>query len=175
MSHLFGNIFGAFTHVDAVILTTVVIWAVLNYLNLLPDIASVQKLIGIMNDRGGNLVQLLFLTIYFFKWSVWFFIYSMNKVENGNLTKDDTIMIMAITFVTGTAFGGAWGAFLKTMTGTDSQTRHADIPPTPQPMTADHGASVVVNNAVVPKTAEREEIPAAPAPAVPPPVQRTHI
>lgn len=120
------NVFGSFTHTDAVLLTIFGMWLILKWGNWLPETEGVRKVVNLLNDRGGNLAQLLFLTVYFFKWAMWLFIFTMQQVSAGKFDKTDAIILQALTFVTGTAFGGAWGAYLKTMTGSDSSSRASD-------------------------------------------------
>lgn len=87
------------------------------WFNRLPSIESLEKLMDIINTRGGNICLLLAGTILGCGASLRLFYYIIQLSVDGKIQQDNVFGIMSLTFVTGTVTGGFQGALLKTMTG----------------------------------------------------------
>ena len=105
-----------------------ILWVVMQWYGKLPSVDSVQKFVAVVNSRGGNIVILCVAGLYFFKYSMYLFMDLLSMVRNKTISEDNAFALMAIQFVTTSAFGGAMGALLKTMTGESSSARKGDIP-----------------------------------------------
>ena len=103
----------------------VLVYMALAFGNRLPSIDTFQKFVSVLNSRGGNILILAVFSLYFFRGAM-HLVYHLLAMQQDVITKQDSIVMTAMGFVTGTAFGGAWGAMLKSMTGSESQTRAAD-------------------------------------------------
>jgi hypothetical protein len=92
------------------------IYLLLTFANKLPSMASFKDFTDTINSAGGHII---ILTLF----SAWFFVASMRLIfhimamPEELITKQNAIIMAGVGFVTGTAFGGAWGALLKTMSG----------------------------------------------------------
>jgi hypothetical protein len=106
----------------------VLVWVVMQWNKRLPSTDSIQKFVAVINSRGGNIVILSIASIYFFRYSMYLFLHLLFMVQNKTITEDNAFGLMAIQFVTTSAFGGAMGALLKTMTGESSTARASDNP-----------------------------------------------
>lgn len=129
-----------------------VLWAVLQWNNKLPSTKSIQELMSTLNSRGGNIMILTFLSWAFFKVGMALFYNILDRIADGRITPDNAVVATSIAFVTGTAFGGAFGALLKTMTGESSKGRVEDYAPPQHPV--------------------EEPVPVEPAPVVEPETQQ---
>jgi hypothetical protein len=103
-----------------------IIWMIMQWNDKLPSIKSIQHFVSIINSRGGNILILGVATLYFFKYSMYIFMDLLNMVKDKTITQDNAFALMAIQFITTSAFGGAMGALLKTMTGESSTARSTD-------------------------------------------------
>jgi hypothetical protein len=100
----------------------------------LPELHSLRTIVGMLNDRGGNILVLVLLSTWFFSTAVQMFYWALNKMSAKTLLPENAILLMGFQFVCGVAFGGAFGALLKSMTGSDSSSRTVDLrPPTLAP------------------------------------------
>lgn len=102
------------------------LWAFMQYHDKLPSVESIGKMVAIINSRGGNIAVLAGGSIYFFKYSMYLFFMLLGMVKDKTITQDNAFALMAIQFITTSAFGGAMGALLKTMTGESSSQRASD-------------------------------------------------
>ena len=118
-------------------LSVLVTYLVLTWLEKLPPVSSVQALVAQANSRGGNIIVLGTLSMVFFHSSMKLFYNLMDRLQDGKITPDNAVALTAISFVSGTAFGGAFGALLKTMTGENSSSRAEDRKPEPKKQTSD--------------------------------------
>lgn len=111
------------------------------FLKRFPDALRLRSLIAILDDRGGNILVLMLMSGWFFSASLRLFYFAFTLMAQKNLSADNAILLMALQFVTGAAFGGAFGAMLKTMHGnafdananTTSTTTTTPTPKTPAP------------------------------------------
>jgi len=111
-------------YIGAVLL--VVVWMALLYTKRQPEVSSMREFVGLLNSRGGVILVLMGLAVYFFRTGIELFYFILSQLRDGKLTEQNAIALMALQFVTGTAFGGAFGALLSVMTGGDSRSRAVD-------------------------------------------------
>lgn len=93
------------------------LWVFMQWHGRLPSTDSIQEFITMLNSRGGNILVLTCLSMYFFKYAVYLFFHLLQLTREGKITPDNAFALMAVQFLTTTAFGGFSGALLKTMTG----------------------------------------------------------
>ena len=96
-----------------------------------PNVNSVRLFSEMLNSRGGNILLLAGLTVYFFHHALKLFYVILQQVQAGTLKENNAVALMGIQFVTTTAFGGFSGSLLTMMQG-DSRKgfRGTDLPPT---------------------------------------------
>jgi hypothetical protein len=90
---------------------------VLLYTKRMPSVEHMKEFATILNSKGGNIFVLMVMSLWFFILGMRFFYYSLGLIVQGKLTPDNAVLLMGVTFITGSAFGGFSGALLKTMTG----------------------------------------------------------
>ncbi len=105
------------THFDVVSLLIFLGYCVLAVLAKLPSVEAIRKLVSTLDDRGGNILVLLALTGWFFATARGLFYHAIGLISNGKIDAKDAVLMFGLTFVTGSAFGGAFAALLKTLTG----------------------------------------------------------
>lgn len=113
------------------------LFVVLLWHGKLPSVESIQGLATISATKGGNIIILMVMAFSFFFAGMRLIYYCLGLSVDGKITVDNAVMMLAISFVTGTAFGNVMGALLKTMTGenvkmgdTVSSTLTVTTPPT---------------------------------------------
>lgn len=112
-------------------------WAFMQWHGKLPSTDSIQALATISATKGGNIIILLVMSLAFFYSGLRLIYYCLGQSIDGKVATDNAVMMLAITFVTGTAFGATLGALLKTMTGenvkgdTSSLTLTKEVTPAP--------------------------------------------
>jgi hypothetical protein len=148
---LFGNVDTRDMIVLVVVFLTLVVLAVMRRL---PEPWMVKHYLSAINDRGGNIVVLALMSAWFFSISVRIFYYSFELLSQKKLEADNAILLMAVQFVTSSAFGSSFGALLKTMTGSDSSARGTDGSP------GTRSTTTTVTSASTPPS------PVAPLPAI---------
>lgn len=102
-----------------VLIGAVIVYLVLAYRRLLPSVDSLQSLATVANTKGGNILVLLFLTLVFFFTGIGLIYWSLNRMVEGKLSADNAVLMMGLSFVLGTAFGGSFSSMLKVMSGED--------------------------------------------------------
>lgn len=126
------------TRFDIFFIICILVWVVLKWNDLLPEIENVQKVVDLVNHRSGFLLVLLSVSVYYFNWSIKLFFVAIDLIHKGQDTQG--IVTLMINYVTGQAFGGAWGAFLASATGTNPTAPPGEkplIPPSaPTPVSA---------------------------------------
>lgn len=122
-----------------------------------PSMSSMREFVNLTNTRGGNIVILGGFSVWFFSASMRLFYHAFAMIAGKSLTPDDAILLMGLQFVTGAGFGGAFGSMLKTMTGSDGQSRATDL-------NGDSSKSTTTTTSV-----SATATPAAPNPPAPPP------
>jgi hypothetical protein len=148
---LFGNI----NNRDLIVLLFIfATFVALAYLRRLPEPWVIKHYFSALNDRGGNILVLVLMSAWFFSVSVRIFYYAFELLSKKQLDPDNAILLMAVQFVTSSAFGGSFGALLKTMTGSDSNARGTDGTP------GSRSTTTTVTSASTPPS------PIAPLPAI---------
>ncbi len=115
-----GEAFYVFNHWDyGMCLIFVLILVVMIWNNKLPAVSSVRDFVNIWNSRGGNILMLIYLTVYALRVSMRLIYHFVDLISEGKLDEKSAIMMVAVSFVTGSVFGLFSGALIKTMTGTE--------------------------------------------------------
>jgi hypothetical protein len=102
-------------------------WVYLKKKDLAPKADSVRDFIGILDSRGGLIFILSAGSFLTFTAAMRLFYFIFAGVESGKLDEKSAVGLMAVNFVTGTAFGGCFGAMLALMKGGDGP----KVPPAP--------------------------------------------
>jgi hypothetical protein len=133
--------FSAVTRIDiwlAVVITLIVllIWKT----GLRFSVAGVQELVTVLNTKGGIIMVLGSLSLFFFIATIWVFYTILQDIKAGALREDNAVALLALQFCMNSAFSLCLGAMLKTMTGeaptntsitssvSSSTTPHATVP-----------------------------------------------
>ena len=105
-----------------------------------PTVDSIHTLVEMANSKGGIILILWITSMGFFMAGVRMVYWAVGEQIDGKLTVDNALIVACFSFITGSAFGGSFGAMIKTMTGetvqpgttskTETNTPPA-IPPTP--------------------------------------------
>ena len=115
-----GESFYVFNHWDyGMVLIFVLILCVMIWYNKLPPVSSLRDFVNIWNSRGGNILMLIYLTVYALRVSMRLIYHFVDLISEGKLDEKSAIMMVAVSFVTGSVFGLFSGALIKTMTGTE--------------------------------------------------------
>jgi hypothetical protein len=104
------------------------IYLLLTFANKLPSMASFKDFADTINSAGGHIIILTLFSAWFFVAAMRFFFHIL-AMPGDTITKENALVMIGVTFVTGTAFGGAWGALLKTMSGVKAN----GVAPSPTP------------------------------------------
>lgn len=99
---------------------------VMQWYRKLPSVDSIQELASVVNSRGGNIMVLGIFSFVFFMSALRFTYWFMEKATTGKISAQDTLGLAAFTWVTGTAFGGAFTSMVKAMTGENTKARASD-------------------------------------------------
>lgn len=150
------------------IVGAMIAYTVLAYRHALPAVSSVQELANVVNTKGGNILVLVALTMLFFFTGVGMVYWMLDRIQEGKLSVDNAVLMMGLSWVTGTAFGGAFSAMLKVMSGenpippagttTTSTTSVATVPTTSK-AEVEKAIAAAVN--VAPVSTELKAIPKA--------------
>jgi hypothetical protein len=100
-----------------VFVTLLLVVLILIFRNKVPSVSVIREFVEIANTRGGGIILLSFFTWIFFR-SAMLFIYHILSMANQTGTtvdKAQAVVTAGLGFVTGSSFGGAFGALLKTM------------------------------------------------------------
>ena len=109
---------GQFLKPETVILIfSLIAIAVFIWFKKYPPMEDIASLSNVLNSRGGNILVLIILSILFFQVGMKFMYYLMDLIVQNKLSPDNAMAMLGIQWCTGAAFGGAFGALLKTMTG----------------------------------------------------------
>jgi len=100
-----------------------VILLLLIFSDRIPSIGTIREFVEIINTRGGNIMLLAFFVWIFFRSAMLFIYHVMALAEMpGPVDKAQAVITSGLGFVTGSAFGGAFGALLKTMNPSQVET-----------------------------------------------------
>jgi uncharacterized membrane protein len=101
-----------------------------------PSRETIHYVVELANTKGGSIMILGCMSMFFFIIGIRLVYWSANMEIDHKLESDNAMVLSAMQWITGSAFGGAFGAMIKTMTG-DDPSRKATItvesPETPQP------------------------------------------
>lgn len=97
------------------------------------SMAAFKDFTDTINTAGGHIVLLSLFSGWFFVTAMRFFLHVLGLPDEV-ITKHDAIIMTGVGFLTGTAFGGAWGALIKTMSG--GKANGGGPPPGPDTLTA---------------------------------------
>jgi hypothetical protein len=112
-----GEEWFTFNWVDyAIFALTVATYLILVFRNKLPGMPAFKDFTDTINTAGGHILILTLFSLYFFRTTMRFFLHVLG-LPDVVVTKQNAVIMTGIAFLTGTAFGGAWSALLKTMTG----------------------------------------------------------
>lgn len=93
----------------------------------LPSIHSFRILLTSVNSKGGNILLLFALSVFFFVTGIKFVYWTIERMLEGKLTADNAIVAQGFNWISGAAFGMVLSAGLKAMTGDGGQNRSTDI------------------------------------------------
>lgn len=99
-----------------IVVLAAIIYLLLVFSNKLPSMASFKDFTDTINSSGGHIIILTLFCAWFFVAAMRFFFHVLS-MPGDTITKENALIMLGVTFVTGTAFGGAWSALLKTMSG----------------------------------------------------------
>lgn len=104
----------------------VTLWAFMQWNHKLPTVQSVQDLATAVNSRGGNILVLGGFSLFFFVAALRFTYWVISRESDGKVTVESSVAMAAFTWMTGSAFGGAFTSMVKAMTGESSKARSSD-------------------------------------------------
>lgn len=97
-----------------------VIYAILAWKRVLPSVESIRQFAAVLDSKGGNVIILSAFSIIFFASAMRLVYYLLENTKDGKIDVSNAIIMSALQFVTGGAFGGAFASLLKTLTGQES-------------------------------------------------------
>lgn len=118
------------------------VWVGLQLANRLPTVQGVKHLISTLNDRGGNILVLFVMSMIFFYEGLRLIYYAVSMIKGGQIDSTNAIILQGLQWITGAAFGGAFGAMLKTMNPANERSMQSRVdldpnnPPVPVPVPA---------------------------------------
>lgn len=126
-----GESLYTFSNADrGILLAIIAVWLLLVWFKRAPSADSWRAFVNVFDSKGGNILILLAGTIYSFRAAMRLFYHAIELAVEGKLDKENTILMMGLTFVCGTVFGQFSGALMKTMHGSDPpQTTTASATP----------------------------------------------
>jgi len=134
-------------------------WLLLLYTRRAPSIDSIRQFVNLFNSRGGNIIVLLWCTLYSFRVAMRLFYHLIELIVAGKLDEKSGVVQVSIAFATATVFGMFAGALVKTMTG------HEGEYTSPPPGSSDNGNAATI---AAPALAAPDAAPPAPvAPGIP--------
>lgn len=140
----------------------ILLWAFMQWNGKLPTTESIQALATITATKGGNIIILVIMAMAFFFAGMRLIYYCLSLSIDGKLSTDNAVMMLAITFVTGTAFGATLGALLKTMTGENVKGDTSSLTVSRENTPPGPAADLVIPEALIPAA---QNAVAAPVPA----------
>lgn len=99
------------------LIVVIVAYGILAKAKLLPSVDALQEFASMLNSKGGNILVLAGLSLLFFETAVHMTYWCLDRMNEGKLTVDNAVMMMGLTFITGSCFGGAFSSMLKVMSG----------------------------------------------------------
>lgn len=99
------------------VFTILSIFTVMWWCRRFPSVDTVQQLATIINSRGGNILWLGIFSMVFFFTALRYTYWVLNRIVDGKIDATNAIVLAGFTFITGSAFGGAFTSMVKAMTG----------------------------------------------------------
>lgn len=106
----------------------VVLWAIMQWHGKLPSPQAFQDIASVVNSRGGNIIVLGAFSVLFFWTSIRFVYWVLQKQIDGKVSTELALGTAAFSWLTGSAFGGAFTSMVKAMTGESARARASDVP-----------------------------------------------
>jgi uncharacterized membrane protein len=82
-----------------------------------PSKEAMHDTIEMLNTKGGIILLLWVTSLVFFFVGIRMVYWGVNMMIENKLSSDNALILSAFNWITGAAFGGAFGAMIKTMTG----------------------------------------------------------
>jgi hypothetical protein len=124
-------------------LLVLLVYLVLVFTKNAPPIDSIRHFADIMADRGGVILILTVMSLFFFEQSMRLFYVVIDLVSTKQLESQNAIALMAIQFASNSAFGMSFGALLTTMkANAPPASMNAADPAAPGAPAADIGAAL---------------------------------
>lgn len=110
----------AFARFDFYLIWTVIIclYAAGAWKDKLPSTNAIYSLVAMIDTKGGNILILGALALYFFHRTEQMYYAVMTLAQSGKITSDNGVALNGLLFCNG-AFSGVSGALLKVMSGTE--------------------------------------------------------
>jgi len=105
-----------YTGVGAIFLVLIV-YLILALTKTAPTIDTIRQFADIISDRGGVILVLSLMSLFFFVQSMRLFYVLLDLIAHKELDVQNAVALMAIQFACNSAFGMSFGAMLKTMNG----------------------------------------------------------
>jgi hypothetical protein len=105
----------------------ILLLAIMQWAKKLPTTSELQDLAAIINSRGGNITVLAGFSILFFVSSIRFSYWIISQARDGKLTVVEGLAMATFSWMTGSAFGGAFTSMVKAMSGENTKARSTDI------------------------------------------------
>lgn len=130
------------------IVLVLIVYLVLALTKTAPTIDTIRQFADIMSDRGGVILVLAIMSMFFFVQSMRLFYVLIDLISTKQIDVQNGVALMAIQFASNSAFGMAFGAMLKTMNG--------NAPPAPaQPIAASPAGPATAADPAKPWTATK--------------------
>jgi uncharacterized membrane protein len=100
-----------------VLLGMAILYAVLAWRKSLPSTDAIHFAVEMLNTKGGIILLLWITSMIFFAVGIKLVYWGVNMMLDNKLSGDNALILSAFNWITGAAFGGAFGAMIKTMTG----------------------------------------------------------
>jgi hypothetical protein len=97
-----------------------------------PTKEAMHYLVELANTKGGSIILLGGMSMFFFIVGIRLVYWSANMEIDHKLESDNAMVLSAMQWITGSAFGGAFGAMIKTMTGEDVSKKSSVTVETPE-------------------------------------------
>jgi hypothetical protein len=83
----------------------------------MPSLEEWETLVRLLNTKGGIILLLWITSLIFFAVGMRMVYWGVNMMLDNKLSSDNALILSAFNWITGAAFGGAFSAMIKTMTG----------------------------------------------------------
>lgn len=101
------------------------VWLILVWNKRAPSAESFRSYVTIIDSRGGLIAILACGSVWTFSSAMRLFYHYTDLIAQNKIDEKSAIVMMAIQFATGSAFGGCFGAMLALMKGGENGPRPA--------------------------------------------------